>query len=391
MLDLPSRYVVLGLSFDSLVPGFVDAFTGDPALRRHVASNPRASELVGGADELLAELPSSGLAADREAFLRAQLIGLRTSSRVLAGEPIGFVQQVQDYFQAMPEMGDEAAYADAHRQLDALLPGDGSLGERYTAYRAANECPPDRLPAAVAALSSVLRDRVRATYPLVEHEVVDYEVVGGKPWSGFNYYLGDYRSTVAINSDLPVGLGSLPALVAHESYPGHHTEHCRKEQLLADRPEMHVFLVNTPECLMAEGLADLGLLAVGLESGWGLLAQEVYADLGIGFDGARAEAIAVAARQLGSLGQDAALLLHDRGADADEVAAYLQRWGLQPPERARKQLEFLTDPLWRAYVSTYVEGERLLRGWLADRPAGEPVEVRFTRLLDEALTPAALG
>jgi len=390
MHDLPSRYVVLGLSFDALVPGFVDAFTGDAALRQQVASNPRAVDLVGSADELLAELSSSGLAADREAFLRAQLTGLRTSARVLAGEPIGFVQQVQDYFQATPEMGDEAAYADAHRQLDALLPGDGSLGERYTAYRAANECPPDRLPAAVDALSSVLRDRVRTTYPLVEHEVVDYEVVGGKPWSGFNYYLGGYRSTVAINSDLPVGLGSLPALVAHESYPGHHTEHCRKEQLLADRPEMHVFLVNTPECLMAEGLADLGLLAVGLESGWGLLAQEVYADLGIRFDGARAEAIAVAARQLGSLGQDAALLLHDRSTDPDEVVAYLQRWGLQPPERARKQLEFLTDPLWRAYISTYVEGERLLRRWLAERPAGEPVDVRFTRLLDEALTPAAL-
>ena len=386
MLDLPSSYVVLGLSFDALVPGFVDAYTGDPALRSHVPSTPTPSDLAADARRLLATIPDEGLEPDRAAFLSAQLIGLEMSARVLAGEPVGFVEQVEAYFQARPAMGDEAAYSDAHRQLDALLPGDEPLGERYAAYRKANECPPDKLPAAVDAWSSLLRDRVRRQYPLPEAETVEYEVVGDKPWAGFNYYLGDFRSKVAINSDLPVGLASLPALVAHESYPGHHTEHCRKESLLSARTEMSVFLVNTPECLMAEGLADLGLLAVGLETGWGTLAQEVYADLGIRYDGERGEALSAAARQLGSLSQDAALLLHDQGASEDDVVAYLQRWGLQPADRARKSLEFLTDPLWRAYISTYVEGERLLREWLGS----DEVEARFRRLLDETLTPGAV-
>ena len=388
MLDLPSSYVVLGLSFDVLVPGFVDAFTGDPTLRAQVPTTPQPADLLAEARRLQRALPDAGLAADRAAFLAGQLTGLETSARLLAGEPVGFVEQVEAYFQATPSMGDEAAYLAAHRGLADLLPGDEPLGERYASYRKANECPPDKLAAAVDAFSSVLRDRVRTQYPLAETERVTYEIVGNKPWSGFNYYLGDYASTVAINSDLPVGLGTLPALVAHESYPGHHTEHCRKEQLLAERPEMHIFLVNTPECLMAEGLADLGLLALGLETGWGGLAQEIYADLGIRYDGERAEQIGVAMESLGSLSQDAALLLHDRGRPADEVVAYLQRWGLQPPERARKSIEFLTDPLWRAYISTYVEGERLLRGWLDARPAEERLSVRFGRLLDECLTPA---
>jgi hypothetical protein len=138
---------------------------------------------------------------------------------------------------------------------------------------------------------------------------------------------------------------------------------------------------------MAEGLADLGLHALGLERGWGPIAQELYADLGIRYDGERAEALAAAAQQLGSLGQDAALLLHDRGWSEDEVVSYLERWGLQPPERARKSIEFLTDPLWRAYISTYVEGERLLRAWLGD----DDVPGRFVRLLDETLTPAEIS
>jgi hypothetical protein len=43
--------------------------------------------------------------------------------------------------------------------------------------------------------------------------------------------------------------------------------------------------------------------------------------------------------------------------------------------------------LWRAYISTYVEGERLLRAWLGT----EDVPARFTRLLDETLTPAEIS
>ena len=386
MRDLPSRYVVLGLSFDALVPGFVDAYTGDPALRGDVPTAPRAADLAAEARALLAALPDEGLEPDRAAFLSAQLVGLETSARVLAGEPVGFSEQVEAYFQVRPTRGDQDAYLAAHRRLDDALPGDEPLGERYAAYRKATECPPDKLAEAVDAWSSLLRDRVRDRYPLPEAETVEYEVVGDKPWAGFNYYLGDYRSRVAINSDLPVGLGALPALVAHESYPGHHTEHCRKERLLASRVEMDVFLVNTPECLMAEGLADLGLRGVGLETGWGALAQELYADLGIRYDGERGEQLVAAAAELGSLGQDAALMLHEEGADEDDVVAYLQRWGLQPPERARKSIQFLTDPLWRAYISTYVEGERLLGAWLDQGEVGE----RFGRLLDEALTPGEL-
>jgi hypothetical protein len=34
--------------------------------------------------------------------------------------------------------------------------------------------------------------------------------------------------------------------------------------------------------------------------------------------------------------------------------------GLATPERARQSLRFLSSPLGRAYISTYVEGYRLL-------------------------------
>jgi hypothetical protein len=395
VLDVPLEYVRLGLRFDRLESGFVDAYTGDPRIRAQVEdeSAPTPQALRDQARTLLRELDSAGLPADRTDFLRGQLTGLECTARKMSGEPVGFADEVRSYFQVDAVLGDPAVYAAAHSELDALLPGSGSLAERFAAHRRREECPPARLEAAVHALSSALRDRVRGRYGLPEVETVRYEVVTDKPWSGFNYYEGDYRSRVAINADLPHRLSQLPHLVAHESYPGHHTEHCRKEQGLverADRVEHTVFLVNTPECLMAEGLADLGVQA-SIGEGWGAWAADILGDLGLRFDGELAERLAVAAAPLNRVRQDAAVLLHDRAAGTDEVVAYLERWSLVSSERAAQQIRFLTHPLWRAYTSTYVEGFDLLSRWLADRPADQPVADRFLRLLDEPLTPRAVA
>ncbi|MEU1524522.1 DUF885 domain-containing protein [Nocardia rhamnosiphila] len=387
------EYLRLGLSFDRIEEGFVDAYTADPRLRQEVenAPKPEPRDLARTAARLRAELPNAGLTAERTEFIDVHLRALECSGRKFAGDDIGFVDEVRAYFDVEIAPGDPADYQEAHRRIDEVLAGSGPLTERMAAHRKADEIPPDRLEACVAAFSGALRELVRARYPLPDHEHVTYEVVGDKPWSGFNYYLGNYRSTVAINSDLRQHMANLPRLISHESYPGHHTEHCRKEAGLvaAGQAEQTIFLVNTPQCLMAEGLADLALRSI-VGPGWGRWAQEIYADLGLRFDGERAERLAEASGQLLGVRQDAALMLHDQGKDADDVAAFLERWSLTTPDRARQSLRFLSSPLWRAYVSTYVEGYRLLGGWL-DRATDEDDRVdRFRRLLDEPLIPSAL-
>jgi hypothetical protein len=124
--------------------------------------------------------------------------------------------------------------------------------------------------------------------------------------------------------------------------------------------------------------------------GWGLWAQEIFADLGLRFDGERAERLQAASAKLLGVRQDAALMLHADGADSDTVVAFLQRWTLVPAPRARQALRFLSDPLWRAYTTTYVEGYRLLHRWLDARPADEAMGERYRRLLDEPLVPSAI-
>ncbi|EKF22607.1 putative calR9 [Mycolicibacterium hassiacum DSM 44199] len=388
------EYLLLGLRFDRVEEGYVDAYTGDPQLRRIVADEPppQPADLARQARRLLAELPAVDLEPARADFIGAHLRALECAARKFAGEQVGFVDEVEAYFDVRITKGDPERYRQAHARLDEVLGGSGPLADRMQAYRAAEQVPPERLEECIHAFSSALRDRVREMYPLPETETITYEVVTDKPWSGFNYYLGDYRSRVAVNADLKQQMSNLPRLVAHESYPGHHTEHCRKEAGLvrrAGQDEQTIFLVNTPQCLMAEGLADLGLYAaVGPD--WGGWAAEIYADLGLAFDGERAQAVAEATTALADVRQDAALMLHDEHRDVDEVVAYLKRWLLVDDDRARQMLRFLASPLWRAYTSTYVEGYRLLRGWLDARPAEVSLAERFGRLLDEPLIPSAL-
>jgi hypothetical protein len=392
------KYLLLGLRFDRLESGYVDAFTGDPALRQAVSAEPAPdpATLVRQAEQLIAALPDmpcdNGFDQDRADYLGAHLRALACAGRKFAGEDIGFVDEVHAYFDVHITKGDVETYRHAHARLDEVLGGSGSLVDRMDAYRAGEEIPPDRLSECIDAFSSALRDRVRAEYPLPDAETVAYQVVTDKPWSGFNYYLGNYRSKVAVNADIKQLMSNLPGLVAHETYPGHHTEHCRKEAGLVNRKgqaEQTIFLVNTPQCLMAEGLADLALYAA-IGPGWGRWAAGIYADLGLRFDGERAEAVSDARAGLAGVRQDAALMLHDEHRDADEVMAFLRRWLLVTDARAQQTLRFLSSPLWRAYTSTYVEGYRLLRGWLDDRPAGMNLAERFGRLLDEPLIPSTL-
>ncbi|MDR7302724.1 DUF885 domain-containing protein [Haloactinomyces albus] len=416
-----TEYLMLGLRFDRIAAGFVDCYTGDAELRRRVHDEPRPdpARLAAMAGRLRADLAETDLAEtdpieagtgpcaselpqQRRRFLDSQLAALECSGRILAGERLPFRSEVEAYFQVTIARGDQDAYRRAHVELAEVLPGGGALRERIAAVRESERVPIGKLEPCVRALSGALRARVRQRFGLPEQEDVEYRLVTGRPWSGLHSYLGNYRSRVAVNADSPQRMANLAHLVAHEAYPGHHTQHCRRgsrspagtsaDAAPSSRPrrdEQDLSLVNTPQCLMSEGLADLGLHAA-IGAGWGPWAAEIFADLGLRLEGERAERMTEILDRLRPVRQDAALMLHEEHADETEVIAYLQRWLLVPEERARRLVGFLAHPLWRAYTTTYVEGYRLLRSWLRARPQEVTPEERYRRLLDEPLVPRSL-
>jgi hypothetical protein len=399
---LVERYLTLGLRLGRHIDGLVDAYYGPPeraAAAAAEALHPPA-QLVGQARGLLAAIdagemlePSAaaaaggdGAASARRHWLRAQVLGLLTTARRLAGEPIGYADEVEACYGVRPSRVDESVLEGAHQRLDEVLPGSGPLADRLVAWRESHAVPVALLQPAMSSLADDLRERTRALFGLPEGEHVEFELVSGQPWAGFNYYLGDLRSRVAVNTDLPVLSTGLAHLVAHESYPGHHTEHTRKEVGLVRRRhwwEESIFLVGTPQCLLAEGLADLGLEVV-----MGRRPEEIVAGhlrpLGIRYDTEIVAAVSEAGEALGAVRQNAAFRLHEDGADAETVTGEVARWGLLPWDRAAKAVEFLTHPTWRAYLTCYVEGLPLCRTFVNGDPG------RFDRLLSEQLTPDVL-
>src|SRR4051794_35819969 len=397
--DLLRRYLLIGLRLDRHIDGVVDAYYGPAVLRDRVTAEPvvPAGQLRDETRALIGELDDAtaadGLDPVRRRWLRAQAVGLETVAAKLAGEPIGYADEVEACYGIRPSPVPEDALAEAHRALDAVLPGSGPLRERYVTWREAQAIPPDKLDAAIASLAEDFRARTDRLFGLPEGEHVDFELVTGQPWSGFNYYLGDLQSRVAINTDLPVLSTTLGHLVAHEAYPGHHTEHSRKEVGLVRRRrqlEESIFLVGTPQCLLAEGLADLAIeVLIGATEGPGRGAvEEVVAGhlrpLGIAYDPEVVATVAAAGEALGAVRGNVAWLLHEEGRPVEDCIDYSVRWSLTTRERAEKSIQFLTDPTWRAYISCYVEGLPACRRFVGGDPA------RFERLLTEQLIPADL-
>ncbi|HEU0234911.1 MAG TPA: hypothetical protein VFR14_00580 [Candidatus Limnocylindrales bacterium] len=396
-------YLVLALRLDQHVPGLVDGYFGPAMLKAQVdLEQLRApARLRDDAAALRRTVLDEVADPDRCAWLAAQLTALEAQAAALAGDSSAYVDHVARCFDQAPARRDEAIFDAAAASVDALVPGSGPLAERLAAWDAHLTIDPDRLPAIVDWLVARFRARSRVLFGLPDGEAVGVSLVRERPWSGYNWYGGGGRSRVDLNLDLPIRAADLVHTIAHETYPGHHLEHAWKEAALveeAGRLESSILLINTPECLISEGLAEVGHAFAAPPDEDPELLAELYerAGLAIAADGAARETARIDAalraprRTLGAVRSNAALLRHVDGASPDEILAYLRRVGRFAEERAAKALEFLDHPLWRTYVFVYDAGRELLDRWLEvvppDRRAGQ-----FGRLLREQLTPSGVA
>ena len=392
-----AEYVALAFGIERLVPGFVDAYVGPPALQEAALSGPlpEPADLLARAQRLAVRVAEAAIEETRVGYLSAQLQGMIATCRRLAGERLGYADEVRRCFDVEAERTPEATFEAALAALDDLLPGRGPVGERLAAWRRRYEIAPGTAQAVIAAIVPEIRERTLALTKLPVGEAVEFRLVSDRPWGGYNWYLGDARSRVEVNTDLPLRANALVGLLCHEAYPGHHTEHGLKEQLLYRERgygEHAIFLINTPECVVSEGVATLAEGAIFPEDDLPRFqAERVLPAAGLAAlapEAGRDAAVARAQRALRGVAGNAALLLHEDGAGPEEVVAYLMRHGLKTEPEARQRLRFLTDPLWRPYVFTYHVGHDLLGAWLDGAADEAGRAARFRTLLTEQVYPS---
>jgi hypothetical protein len=392
---LGTEYLTLSLEIERIFPGFVDAYMGPDTLKARANSGdlPDPKALLDRAQRLLRDVRISEYDDNRKEFLRAQITGIITSCRKLAGEEIPYVNEVRDSFDisvaSVPDADLDASLA----ELDAALPGDGPVRERNIAYRQQFVVDQPTAARLIDLIMTETRLRTQQIIDLPPGDAVEIAFVSNQPWSGYNWYLGNARSRVDINTDLPIHAHALPGLVAHEAYPGHHTEHALKDMRLyhgRGYAEQAIQLINTPECVISEGIA---VLAEDIAFGDGQaewMANVLMPEAGLRFDPDVHRRVQRAGRQLRAVPSNAALLYHRDGRSEREVIQYLEHYGMMTEAEAAKRFSFISDPLWRPYIFTYSVGRQLLSAWL-DRAEGEDRIERFRRLLTEQITPSQVA
>lgn len=387
-MDLAEQYLELVLRFQQIAPSLVEGYTGPPELSDRVAAEPRLSEpeLAERAADLHAAVLGAELEPDQTAWLVAQTAGIETACNWMSGDALGYRELCEHCHGIEPLEAEEAQFAEAHELIMEALPGPGTAAERYQRWRRTQLVSGEQLVSGLRALADELARRTRERWGLPDGEEVAFETVQGPHWAANADYRGDLRTVVQINDELPIPAWRMVELVAHEAYPGHHTEQVCKDATLVrerGRRELCVWVHTTPQALVAEAIAMLApeiLLDEEIEE----VSAECLRPLGIDYDISGSSAARRAHELLVPLRANLALWLDEGRIDSEGVRAYARRWLLEEDGYVERVVDGLEHRDWPPYESCYPEGLRLCRRFVGGDSK------RFGRLLHEQLTPAVL-
>jgi hypothetical protein len=375
MNQLAERYVKLVLALGQHDADYVDAYYGPPEWRKDVEVSKRSlAQIDADATALqqsLASAPPSAGAEEivrlRHTYVTKQVSALRTRVAMLGGRTLTFDEESKALYDAVAPTNDPALFEQTVQELGKRLPGSGSVLERYDAFRSAFIIPRDRLDATFKAAIDGCRSRTLEHVTLPAGESFTVEYVTNKSWSGYNWYQGQYKSLIQVNTDLPIYVDRAIDLACHEGYPGHHVYNVLLEKnLVRDRGwvEFSVYPLFSPQSLVAEGTANYGIdVAFPSEERLAFERSSIFPAAGL--DPARAaeyyEVLALVDR-LSYAGNEAARRYINGQLDAKGAASWLERFALYSPPRAAQRVRFVDQ--YRSYVINYNLGKDMVKRYV---------------------------
>jgi hypothetical protein len=402
--EVAEGYVKLVLAVGQHDRDYVDAFYGPEEWRDAAAAEPlelgvirdRANELIAAAESAPVDAADE-LVVLRRGYVATQLRALAARVDMLRGTELSFDEESKAFYDAVAPTHPDAHFQTLLDELDPLLPGMGDLIDRYTAYRNRFVIPRNRLDAVFSAAIDACRERTQRHLELPEGESFAVEYVTDKSWGAYNWYQGAYRSVIQVNTDLPIYIDRAVDLACHEGYPGHHVYNALLEQhLVRERGwvEFSIYPLFSPQSLIAEGTANYGVrIAFPGEERIAFERDTLFPLAGL--DPSQAAPyyqVLEKVERLGYAGNEAARRYIDGDIDAEAAEAWLARYALMEPRRARQRMRFVEQ--YRSYVINYNLGEDLVRKYLERRSGGgedpERMWEEFGRLLSSPRLPSGL-
>ena len=376
---IAEAYVKLVLAMGQHDPDYVDAYYGPPEWKKQSEEKKPLVAIALQAMVLRDELakisgPTGEMERLRREYLTKQLSALAARVRILHGERLKFDEESQALYDAVAPRFPETHFEEILTRLEPKLPGEGTVLQRYENWRRAFVIPKDKLDAVFQLAIKACRERTLAHIKLPSNENFSVEYVTNKPWGAYNWYKGNYRSVIQVNTDLPVYIDRAIDLAAHEGYPGHHVYNALLEKNLArDRGwvEFSVYPLFSPQSLIAEGTANFGREVVFTKPERLAFEKEVLWPAA-GLDSSRAEefyAVQDLVKQLNYATNEAARRYVNGEIDANAAATWLQKFALMDEKRAKQSARFIEK--YRSYVINYNLGEDMVRGYIEKRGGTE--------------------
>ena len=382
---LAERYVRLVLAVGQHDADYVDAYYGPPEWRKQAeAAKTPLAELSTTAGELAAAVAAAAPDGDaeeiqrlRHEYLTRQIAAVRGRLSMLSGTKLSFDEESKALYDAVAPTHTASEFERALAELDKRLPGNGSLLERYDAFRSRFVIPRERLDATFKAAIEGCRSRTLDHIALPEGESFTVEYVTNKSWSGYNWYQGNYRSLIQVNTDLPIYADRAIDLACHEGYPGHHVYNVLLEKnLVRDRGwvEYSVYPLFSPQSLIAEGTANYGIeVAFPARDRLDFERKVIFPAAGLDPTGVEEYyGILDIVARLSYAGNEAARRYLNGEIDRSAAADWLEKYGMYTRPRAEQRTRFMDQ--YRSYVINYNLGKDMVarsieaQGGTADNP-----------------------
>lgn len=325
----------------------------------------------------------------RIAMLRKQVRATITKVEMMQGKKLPFNEEAKLLYDIEPPHHELAYFDSLLSTLDEVLPGEGNLADRWSAYRSQFVIPREKLDTVFQAAIAEARRRTKAFYKLPAGESFRVEYVTDKPWSGYNYFQGNSYSLIQINTDFPITIERAIDLACHEGYPGHHVFNVLLEQELVHKrgwKEYTVYPLFSPQSLIAEGSANYGIEVAFPAQERLQFEKEVLFPLA-GLNPAEADRYYTVLTQVGQLnyaGNEAAQLYLDGKISREEAADLLVKYTFSEKDKALQRTRFIDR--YRSYVINYNLGQDVVRKHIEAKTKNEKAPAKSWEVFYELLS-----
>jgi hypothetical protein len=312
---------------------------------------------------------------------------------MLQGEKLSFDDEAEGLFGVRPKLKPLSAFDPVLARIDRLVPGPGPLADRVDAFQNRFTVPASKLTPVFEAAIAECKARTLRHFPMPPGERFDLKLVTGKSWSGYNYYLGRYKSRIEMNTDLPVRIDRAVDLGCHEGYPGHHSLNSLLEQKLTRGRgwiEFSLYPLYSPQSFIAEGTANYGIeLAFPGRDKVAFETARLYPLAGLPTtDAERFEQLRLALNELSGAGMTIAKELLEGRITEPESIALRRKYSLVSEAKARQQNAFAKG--YRTYVINYGIGQDMARADVERFRSPRAKWRRFEQIISEPTLPSDL-